>query len=375
MFYHIFKYRLKVLLRSKEMIFWTLLFPIALSIFFNLAFSGLRNQDSFNIINIAFVDNANDPNFSEAINSVSEGEDRIFNMIRTDLENAEKLLENDEISGIIVSDENITLTVNSSGINQSIIKSFIDQYKQVTSTATRILSQNPQAAADLPAEIATRISYTKSDPMGKSELDIVLNYFYALIAMTCFYGGFFGVEEINQIQANLSKRAARVNVAPIHKLKSFIYSLSASALIQLIEITVFLTFLIFVLGVKFGENMGLVILTTFIGSLTGISFGSFIGAVVKGNENTKTGVLIGVTMIGSFLSGMMFGEMKYIVQTNAPILSYLNPINLLGDAFYSLYIYDTYNRYYTNIAGLLVFTIIFSISTYLIIRRRKYASI
>ena len=36
MFFHIFTYRLKKLLRTKEMIFWTLAFPILLGTFFNL---------------------------------------------------------------------------------------------------------------------------------------------------------------------------------------------------------------------------------------------------------------------------------------------------------------------------------------------------
>jgi ABC-2 type transport system permease protein len=67
--------------------------------------------------------------------------------------------------------------------------------------------------------------------------------------------------------------------------------------------------------------------------------------------------------------------MKYIIARNIPLLSYLNPVNLLTDAFYALYYYDTFTRVFTNIAILVVFIIVFCSGTYLIIRRRKYASL
>jgi ABC-2 type transport system permease protein len=78
-------------------------------------------------------------------------------------------------------------------------------------------------------------------------------------------------------------------------------------------------------------------------------------------------------MGGSFLAGMMVGEMKYIVAQNLPALSYINPINLLTDALYSLYYYDSLSRYFTNMAILAAYILIFGLGTHLIVRRRKYA--
>ena len=72
---------------------------------------------------------------------------------------------------------------------------------------------------------------------------------------------------------------------------------------------------------------------------------------------------------------MMFLDMKYIVAQRLPILSYLNPVNLLTDAFYSLYYYDTLTRYLLNIGILGIFIVIFCAGTYFIIRRRQYASL
>ena len=85
--------------------------------------------------------------------------------------------------------------------------------------------------------------------------------------------------------------------------------------------------------------------------------------------------MIGVTMVGCFLAGMMYQNMKYVVAQKVPVLSYLNPVNLLTDAFYSLYYYDTLSRYALNIGILCVFIVIFCIGTYITIRRRKYANL
>jgi ABC-2 type transport system permease protein len=67
--------------------------------------------------------------------------------------------------------------------------------------------------------------------------------------------------------------------------------------------------------------------------------------------------------------------MKYIVSTNVPILGYLNPVNLIADSFYSLYYYNTHTQYFKDLALLCVFTAGFSIITYFVIRRQKYASL
>lgn len=80
-------------------------------------------------------------------------------------------------------------------------------------------------------------------------------------------------------------------------------------------------------------------------------------------------------MGGSFLSGMMYDKMKYIIATNAPILSYINPVNLVSDSLYSLYYYDTYEHFYLNIAILCSMVLLMGILSYLGLRRKTYASI
>jgi len=380
MFFHIFYNRLKCIIRDKELVFWSLIFPLILGTLFNLAFSNLTKQEAFKTIDIAVVNNEayqKDTGFKSFLADVSQGEDKLFNINLSTKEDAEELLDNGKVDGYITVDTKINLVVKNSGFSQTIIKAVLDEYSQTVSAVGSILTNNPTAThSKLLEDIGNRKEYTKNIQIGrKQKPDSSVNYFFTLIAMSCFYGSFFGLKEITDIQADLSKRAARLNVAPVRKMKVLIAGLCAGYLVLLLETLILISYLVFALKVDFGNQIGYILLTCFVACATGISFGAIVSAVVKKTEGVKTAILIVFTMIAAFLAGMMFENIKYIVQKNVPILAYLNPVALITDAFYALYCYDTHTRFFINIGLLNGFTVLFCLSTYLIIRRQKYASI
>jgi len=67
--------------------------------------------------------------------------------------------------------------------------------------------------------------------------------------------------------------------------------------------------------------------------------------------------------------------MKYVIDKNIPIVNKLNPASMITDGFYSLYYYDTLDRFYFNIASLLTLSVVMIIISYLSLRRQKYDSI
>jgi ABC-2 type transport system permease protein len=80
-------------------------------------------------------------------------------------------------------------------------------------------------------------------------------------------------------------------------------------------------------------------------------------------------------MFCSFLSGMMGITMKYVIDKNVPILNIINPANMITDGFYSLYYYDTLDRFYFNLFSLVIFSIVLIVISVLCLRRQKYDSI
>jgi ABC-2 type transport system permease protein len=384
MFWHNYLYRLKCTVRDKEMMFWTLLFPILLATLFNMAFSNLSNAENFSEIKVGIVNNdeyKENTDFIEVIHSVSSSdksgeESNLFDVTYTSKEEADRLLEDDKIEGYIYFDNGIKLLVKESGINQTIIKGFLDEYKQTTSTIVTIISQNPAALQNgLLDSISNRTDYLKEVAASKAAPDTTVNYFYTLIAMACLYGSFLGLKEVTAIQANLSPQGARFSMAPAHKFKLFLASMCAAATVQLAEIFLLLGYLIFVFKINFGSELGYIMLTCIVGTITGVTFGTCISSIIKKSEGIKIGILIGGTMTMSFLAGMMYDKMKYIISTNVPVLGYLNPANLISDSFYSLYYYDNHRQFFIDIALLCVFIAVFSTITYFVLRRQKYASL
>jgi len=370
---------MKCVLRDKEMMFWTLLFPIVLATFFNMAFANLNSHELFSSIPLAIVDNAayqKDTTIQEMMKSISVSEKPLFITRLVSGEKAQEMLTAGEVSGYLDLEDGMHLYFKNSGMNQTMIKSFFDQYLQNTSMVATIMKTNPNAIREgLIDSLGNQKSPIKDASASPVSPDNTVIYFYTIIAMTCFYGGFMGMKEVHAIQADLSPQAARINVAPTRKMKTFLSSISAATLVQFASILLLLFYLVFVLKVDFGNQIGFILLLCFTGCVTGVSFGAMISALIKGGEGIKTGILIGTTMILSFLAGMMFVQVKYVVTSAVPALAYLNPVNVITDGFYSLYYYQTYTRFFINIGVLWIFTILFAVITILRLRRLKYASI
>ncbi|MFA7206812.1 MAG: ABC transporter permease, partial [Saccharofermentanales bacterium] len=79
MFLHIFKYRMICALKDRQMVFWTLLFPIVLAVFFNMAFANLSSGDTFHSIPIAVVlddDYPGDGTLQDILKGMSDNSER-----------------------------------------------------------------------------------------------------------------------------------------------------------------------------------------------------------------------------------------------------------------------------------------------------------
>lgn len=393
MFIHNFKYSLKALLRNKMLIFWTFAFPIILGTLFKVAFSNIENSEKLDIINIAIVQNEefeNNEAFKTSFEKLGDenNEDRLFNTQYTTKEEAKDLLNKGEIIGYMeLKQDKPVLTFVTNGIDETVFKHVAEEIVQ-TSDIIKQLSQTQIQKQIASGNYIINYDeiYNKAIEMAKednvelknisnSNLSYTMIEFYTLIAMTCLYGGMLSMVSINQIIANMSNKGKRIAVSPTKKSIIILSSLLASYIVQLIGLAILFLYTLFVLGVDYGSNTGLIILLAIVGSFAGLALGTFVGTIFKASENTKTGILIALTMLGCYLSGMMGITMKYIVDKNVPIVNKINPASMITDGFYSLYYYDRLDRYWFNIASLLIFALILIVISFFSLRRQKYDSI
>lgn len=393
---HNFKYALKTLFKNKMLIFWTFTFPIILGTLFQMAFSDIEKREQLDIIDIAIVNNEEfqeNEMFKESFRVLSdeENKERLFSTKYTSLEEAISLLEKGEITGYLLLEDTPKVIVTTNGINETILKHVVEEITQSNHIIKNIVEKKLTQATSEDFEIGTENTWyiqiyqevqnlwkqekVNIEDTSSSHLSYTMIEFYTLIAMTCLYGGILGMVTVNQNLANMSHTGKRIAVSPTPKRKLILSSVLASYATQLIGLSLLFLYTIFVLKVDYGNHLGYTILLALVGSLAGLSLGIMISSVLKTNENTKIGIIISITMLGCFLSGMMGITMKYIIDMNIPIVNKLNPASMITDGFYSLYYYDTFNRYYFNLISLFIFSIIMIGISIISLRRESYDSI
>lgn len=393
MFAHNFKYCLKTLFKSKSLIFWSFAFPIILVFLFHLAFSNIENQETFNAMDIAIVNNENFASnqiLKKSFEYLSDedSEEQIFKTKYVSEDEAKNLLNNDEIVGYLkIEDDNSSkIIIKSNGINETIFKYVVEEVIQNSVLVGDVINNNIGQLSQDNSEIDYQKIYTDIYQIVMSQkanikdtssnnLSYTMIEYYTVIAMTCLYAGIIGIAAISRNLANMCSTGKRVSVSPISKIKIIFSSFLASYITALIGLAILYLFTIFVIKVDYGDNLLLVIILGIVGTLAGLSMGLAIGTILKTSETIKTLINIGVTMLGCFLSGMMGITMKYIIDKNIPIINKINPASMITDGFYSLYYYDTLNRYLFNIASLLIFSVIMIVLASISLRRQKYDSI
>ena len=391
MFVHNLKYTIKTLFKNKILIFWTFAFPIILGIFFNMAFSNIEKDEVLKVFDIAVVNNEQFKNqdiYKEAIDGLSKGNDKLFNVQYVAKEKADLLLDDSDIEGYIVfENDEPQVVVKENGTYQTMLKFVVNE---ITQNKTMVTDLSEQAirkqmekgninvdTAKIVSDILTKIQnqQVKMTDISSSNLSYMQIEYYTLIAMACMYGGMLGLTAINTCLANMSSKGKRISVSPNRKSTVVLSAAMGSYFVSLVGLAILMLFLKFVLQVDFGDNLLLVLLLAAVGNLAGISLGILIASIFRVSEGAKTGITIAVTMFLSVLSGMMGVTLKYVIDKNAPIVNLVNPNNLITDGFYSLYYYNTLDRYFRDVCYLLVFVAICLIISFVSLRREKYDSI
>jgi ABC-2 type transport system permease protein len=237
------------------------------------------------------------------------------------------------------------------------------------------MKKNPQMDMKTMKTLLSSQDLVKEVSLGGRTIDGNVQFFYALIAMACLYGCFIGFGSSIGIQANITPLAARRCVTPTHKLKLILTDQLASFALGYMDVIILILYLRYILNLDFQGQMGKMLVVSFFGSLIGVSMGMFIGSFGKMQEGAKIGIMLGISMVSSFLAGLMNGNMKDIVEKSAPFVNRINPASLIADAFYCINVYDDTARYYRSLATLAVMCVVLVMASFFMVRRERYDSI
>ena len=380
---------IKLSLRSREIVIWTMIFPLLLSTLFYFAFGKLDEAEMLSPIPVAVVEDeayAESPAMAELLDTLAKGEEPllIVNSCETE-KSALQLLEEGRVDGCIqIQNEKPSLIVKEEGMNQTILRQVLNQYQQTAYGITTAMVQ-AQSAGDMEAMQIVMEALESSTEGGESMVEHVsltrgqpsdvLGFFYSLLGMVCLFGSFQGITAIYNLQANQSALGARRCISPRKYSIEMIGSISGGALVHIIAVWVALAFLAFVLKIDFGGRLTLAAVGCMAGSLTGVAMGTFLGSFPRMNINAKIGLSVTVSLLLCFLSGLMMGGINYWIHQNIPVLSWINPAARLVDALQSLYYFDSLTTFWLNTGLLFGFAILFFALSALRLRRYQYESI
>ena len=245
-------------------------------------------------------------------------------------------------------------------------------YRPVNQT---ILKKHPSGLLSALRQMSDTKDLVREVSLGGKTIDGNSQFFYALIAMACLYGCFIGFGAAITLQANLTALAARRCVTPTHKLKLILSEQITSFLLGYTDVIILLIYLRIILKLDFQGQIGKMLIISLFGSLIGVSVGLFVGSLGKLSEGIKVAVILAISMVCSFLAGLMNSNMKDLVEKHAPIINRINPAALISDAFYCINVYDDTARYYRSLATLAVMCVVLVMASFFMVRRERYDSI
>ena len=382
MFGNIFRNQLRLGLRNKNNVFWTLMYPIILGTLFYAAFGNIYSEFSSDAIPTAVVYETDNEQTKETIKSFLENlemsDHKMLEITYMDLESARNLLMDDEkVNGIIhvLDNGKLSLDLYSNGVRSTILENITTIYNQNVELIETVAKEHPENLQAVLNDVMNRISYINTHNMEGDNKDPFIAYFYNLIAMTALFAAFNSVSIGNNCQANASHIGARSNASPVKRMTFQAAGFLAAYLVQTVVVSLGLAYLIFILKINFGGDTLMVFVTTAIATLVGVSLGFFVGNIGKMALSKKISILVAVALVGGALSGLMYGDMKVIIAEKMPILNKINPAALISDSYYTLNLFGTNERYFGTVIGMLIISAVFLVLGLFLGRRNHYDSI
>lgn len=321
-------------IREKDMLFWSIIFPILLMTFQYLAFFNISNQDANNL-SIPLAMDAEDPNyklFSQIevfdIQKMDSAEiDKIRQMPKSELG---KYLDEKKVSGIINKEGGLEVANNS--MNMVIARNILTEVERTTELFSK--ESNLGIFGNLNAYDAVNkrgAFYEKEE----QKMDVFAAIICNIFAVFSLYGYFTVVELVSILQANQSTLGQRNACSPMKKRNGLIAAFITAVLVAVLAMILLSIHSEVILKMNLIHDIKRTALLLFGGVVLGVCFGLFIGAL---NFPSWARNMIGVlsTLLMGFMSGMMGDAPRNAIRRAVPFVFDWNPVGQITSAFYRI---------------------------------------
>lgn len=232
-------------------------------------------------------------------------------------------------------------------VNRAILESVATSYLQRVALIEDLSAHDPAALSDptavqnaLDLSVSVReVSLTHAQP------DSMVRFYYALLGMASIFAAQLAEESVWHLQPTSSAAGARRAVSGTSRMRLLIPTIGACWAVSTTFLAIAFGYICLTAHIDFSGREGLCLVGIAASSLLSCSIGTLVGALPgRMGSDSRRGILTALTCLLSLFAGLYGEPTMELADTVAhvfPAATWLNPVCLIRDLFYTVYYYDT----------------------------------
>lgn len=232
-------------------------------------------------------------------------------------------------------------------VNRAILESVATSYLQSEALIEELATHDPVALSD-PTTIENALGLSVSVrevSLTHAQPDSMVRFYYALLGMASIFAAHLAGESVWHLQPTSSAAGARRTVSSTSRMRLLIPTIGACWAVSTTFLAIAFGYICLTAHIDFSGREGLCIVGIAASSLLSCGIGALVGALPgRMGSDSRRGILMALTCLLSLFAGLYGEPTMELADTIAqaiPAATWLNPVCLIRDLFYTVYFYDT----------------------------------
>ena len=232
-------------------------------------------------------------------------------------------------------------------VNRAILESVATSYLQSEALIEELATHDPVALSD-PTTIENALGLSVSVrevSLTHAQPDSMVRFYYALLGMASIFAAQLAGESVWHLQPTSSAAGARRAVSGTSRMRLLIPTIGACWAISTTFLAIAFGYICLTAHIDFSGREGLCLVGIAASSLLSCGIGALVGALPgRMGSDSRRGILTALTCLLSLFAGLYGEPTMELADTVAhvfPAATWLNPVCLIRDLFYTVYYYDT----------------------------------
>lgn len=232
-------------------------------------------------------------------------------------------------------------------VNRAILESVATSYLQSEALIEDLSTHDPVALSD-PTTIENALGLSVSVrevSLTHAQPDSMVRFYYALLGMASIFAAQLAGESVWRLQPTSSAAGARRAVSGTSRMRLLIPTIGACWAVSTTFLVIAFGYICLTAHIDFSGREGLCLVGIAASSLLSCGIGALVGALPgRMGSDSRRGILTALTCLLSLFAGLYGEPTMELADTVAhvfPAATWLNPVCLIRDLFYTVYYYDT----------------------------------